>query len=298
MKPVLAAVIAPLVAILVLAGTAILVLRAAGDAPPPVPAPTAPPREPTPAEAVRAAGDVCQGYARLPDPGQPRRFSPEYTTITGASGIAIVAGPDVSPRAVEEARRTVERFFAANDLAPGLAVEEARRTVERFFAANDLAPGLAAEGAYVIVAASGQGVLDLPEFRCLDDAEARDFFDHVCGVADRADYPVVTVNEDDLLGRRTGPCGGLNILYHELGHLVMGWVLPPADYFDVRQLYQDAISAGKYRGEYAATNANEYFAEGTQAYFLHTDLAGRRNREWLRQYDPALFELLARTYGE
>ncbi len=276
MKPVLAAVIAPVVAILVLAGTAILVLRAAGDAPPPVPAPTAPPREPTPAEAVRAAGDVCQGYARLPDPGQPRRFSPEYTTITGASGIAIVAGPDVSPSAVEEARRTVERFFAANDLAPGLA----------------------AEGAYVIVAASGQGVLDLPEFRCLDDAEARDFFDHVCGVADRADYPVVTVNEDDLLGRRTGPCGGLNILYHELGHLVMGWVLPPADYFDVRQLYQDAISAGKYRGEYAATNANEYFAEGTQAYFLHTDLAGRRNREWLRQYDPALFELLARTYGE
>ncbi len=276
MKPVLAAVIAPVVAILVLAGTAILVLRAAGDAPPSVPAPTAPSGEPTPAEAVRAAGDVCQGYARLPDPGQPRRFSPEYTTITEASGIAIVAGPDVSPRAVDEARRTVERFFAANDLAPGLA----------------------AEGAYVIVAASGQGVLDLPEFRCLDDAEARDFFDHVCGVADRADYPVVTVNEDDLLGRRTGPCGGLNILYHELGHLVMGWVLPPADYFDVRQLYQDAISAGKYRGEYAATNANEYFAEGTQAYFLHTDLAGRRNREWLRQYDPALFELLARTYGE
>lgn len=277
MKPVVAAVVTPLVAILVLAGAAILVLRAADQSGPSAPSLAATSAAETPADAVRAAGDVCQGYARLPDPGEPRRFSPEYTQLTEANGIAIVAGPTVDARAVEAARSTVERFFAGN---PSLAEE------------------LAADGAYVIVAASGRGILDLPEFRCLDDAGARDFFDHVCGVADRADYPVVTVNEDDLLGRRSGPCGGLNILYHELGHLVMGWVLPPADYFEVRQLYQDAISAGKYRGEYASTNANEYFAEGTQAFFLHTDLAGRRNRDWLRRYDPALYELLARTYGE
>jgi alpha-glucosidase len=265
---------APLLAILALAGAAILVLQTASETdPPPTPAATRPSvAPPSPA----AAGNVCQGVVSLPDPGQPRRFAPEYTQITEHAGIAIVANDRVSPRAIEEARHTVERFFANNDFDQPLA----------------------AEGAYVIVAASGQGVLDLPEFRCLDEEAARDFFDHVCGVADRADYPVVTVNEDDLLGRRSGPCGGLNILYHELAHLVMGWVLPPADYFDVRQFYQDAVSAGKYRGDYAATNANEYFAEGTQAYFLHSDLAGRRDRDWLRDYDPNLFDLLARTYGE
>lgn len=268
---------ATLLAILALAGTAGVVLHSASDA---APAPARPAAEtplsratPTP---LAAAGDVCQGVARMPDPGQPRRFSPEYTQITEAAGIAIVANERVSPRAIEAARKTVERFFANNDLETNLA----------------------ADGAYVIVAASGQGVLDLPEFRCLDDREARDFFDHVCGVADSADYPVVTVNEDDLLGRRSGPCGGLNILYHELGHLVMGWALPPADYFDVRQYYADAMAAGKYRGDYAATNANEYFAEGTQAYFLHADLAGRRDRAWLRSYDPQLYDLLVRIYGE
>ncbi|MEI2659871.1 MAG: hypothetical protein V9G11_07975 [Bifidobacterium adolescentis] len=47
------------------------------------------------------------------------------------------------------------------------------------------------------------------------------------GVAHRAHYPVVTVNELDLLGSRSGPCAGLNILYHELGHLVQGWTLGP-----------------------------------------------------------------------
>lgn len=277
MKPLLAAVVAPVAAILVLAGAAVLVLRSASDAGTDAPrTQPASPAEPRTTPAALAAGDVCQGVAKMPDPGQPRRFSPEYTTVTEAAGITIVANRDVSPRAVEAAKRTVERFFASNDLEHALA----------------------ADGAYVIVAASNQGVLDLPEFRCLSETGSRDFFDHVCGVADRADYPVVTVNEDDLLGRRSGPCGGLNILYHELGHLVMGWAIPPADYFDIRQLYADAMAAGKYRGDYAATNANEYFAEGTQAYFLHADLNGRRDRAWLRSYDPDLYALLARIYGE
>lgn len=265
------------IAILALAGAGIAVLQTSDPAGGPAahPAITPTPTHAAPTIAT-AAGDVCQGVARMPDPGQPRRFAPEYTQVTEAAGIAIVANDRVSLRAIQAAKATVERFFAGNDLETPLA----------------------ADGAYVIVVASGQGVLDLPEFRCLDNAGARNFFDHVCGVADRADYPVVTVNEDDLLGRPTGPCGGIDILYHELGHLVMGWALPPADYFDVRQLYADAIAAGKYRDDYAATNANEYFAEGTQAYFLHTDPAGRRNRDWLRSYDPNLYQLLARTYGE
>ncbi|PFG73944.1 hypothetical protein [Tepidiforma thermophila] len=277
MKPLLAAILAPVAAILLLAGAAVLVLRSASDAGTDAPrTQPASPVEPRTSPTIPAAGDVCQGVAKMPDPGQPRRFSPEYTTITEAAGITIVANRDVSPRAVEAAKRTVERFFASNDLEQALA----------------------ADGAYVIIAASGQGVLDLPEFRCLAETGSRDFFDHVCGVADRADYPVVTVNEDDLLGRRSGPCGGLNILYHELGHLVMGWAIPPADYFDIRQLYASAMAAGKYRGDYAATNAEEYFAEGTQAYFLHSDLRGRRDRDWLRSYDPDLYALLARIYGE
>lgn len=225
---------------------------------------------------LTSEGNVCQGLLRRPDPSEPRVFAADYTKRVDAAGLAIVANDDVTDEALEIARETVERVFQNNDLELPLAEE----------------------GAYVIVAAPGQGVLDLPEFRCLDSARSQDYFSHVCGVADRADYPVVTVNALDLLGDHSGPCGGLNILFHELGHLVQGWTLPPADYFDVRQFFQDARNAGKYEGDYAATNANEYFAEATQSYFLDTGRLSGRGRAWLEQYDPAIYEILARTYGD
>lgn len=225
---------------------------------------------------LAAESNVCQGILHRPDPGGPRLFATEYTQRREANGITIVGNSSVDSRAMDEAAATVERLFRNNDLEEPLA----------------------AEGAYVIVADSTQGVLDLPEFRCMDRSANQDFFSHVCGVADRADYPVVTVNEDDLLGSRKGPCRGLNILFHELGHLVQGWTLGPADYIDVRLFYQDAMNAGKYRRDYAATNANEYFAEATQAYFLHSDADGRHDRDWLKAYDSQIFELLDRVFSD
>ncbi len=255
----------------------VLVIRESGAGPAPGAADT-PAAAESPSSLPRLApeGSVCQGLLRRPDPSQPRTFAPEYTKRVDAAGLAIVGNSGVSDEAIEVARQTVERVFRDNDLELPLAEE----------------------GAYVIVAAPGQGVLELPEFRCLGSAASQEYFSHVCGVADRADYPVVTVNELDLLGDRSGPCDGLNILYHELGHLVQGWALPPADYFDVRQYYQDALNRGLYAGQYAATNAFEYFADATQAYFLDADPRGGRGRVWLEHYDPAMYELVARTYGD
>ena len=264
----------PLAALL-LVGAMFLAVREAGSdvsqpASPSVEADSTPNRP-----RLESEGSVCQGYLNRPDPSGERVFADEYVTRVEVGGIYIVANADVSEEAVEAARETVERFFANNDL------EEV----------------LVDEGAYVIIADGSQGVLDLPEFRCLDSSSNQEFFTHVCGVADRADYPVVTVNERDLTGDRRGPCRGMNILFHELGHLVQGWTLEPADYFDIRQMYQDALDDGKYRGTYAATNFAEYFADGTQAYFLYVEPGGGKDRDWLRDYDPALFELLDRIYG-
>jgi len=231
---------------------------------------------PTPTAAARAPGDVCTRLLRPPEPGEPRAFHREYTQITEAEGIAVIGPAEVDPRAFDVAAETIRRVFANNDLETELA--EA--------------------GAYVIVVPRGKTVLDLPEFRCLRDDDAA-FLEDVCGVADSAgDYPVATVEERDLLGERSGPCRGLNILYHELGHLVDSWALAPADHLQVRYLYADAMRAGLYRGEYAATNSDEYFAEGTQAFFASADPEGLRDRAWLRVYDPALYEFLSRIYGE
>ena len=134
---------------------------------------------------------------------------------------------------------------------------------------------------------------------CAPNERGSNIISHACGIADRADYPVVTVQEADLIGDSRGPCEGLNILYHELGHLVQSWSLPPADWFDVKQYYAAALTAGKYKNAYAATNPNEYFAEATEAYFLHVDPRDpSKDRAWLKTYDPDIYALLERNYGK
>lgn len=235
------------------------------------------PVDATPATAARPSPDsnVCQSLLRRPDPSQPRTYPALYTKISTEKGIAILADAKVSDTAIAEAHATIARMFESNTLAEALA----------------------AEGAYVVIADSTQSILDLPEFGCLTGGAAAQV-GHACGVADRADYPVATVNELDLLGDRTGPCQGLNILFHELGHLVQGWAMAPADYFDVKIAYQAALDSGKYRNQYARTNSNEYFAEATQAFFLHVDPRAGRDRAWLKAYDPGVYAILARVYNE
>jgi hypothetical protein len=238
-------------------------------------APTAVPTQEAPDAVQRTPGSVCQGVVSRPDPNAPRTFAPQYTKQRETTaGITVVGMAGVDDRALDVAAATIDRVFRDNDLE------------ER----------LAEEGAYVIVLEPGQEVLQLPEFSCLAGGPVADILSHVCGVADRADYPVATVSQLDLLGNRRGPCGGLNILFHEIGHLVQGWTLAPADYFDIRILYQEALDAGKYRSQYAATNTNEYFAEGTQAFFDNLSVQGGRGRAWLQSYDPDLYELLVSIY--
>ncbi len=219
---------------------------------------------------------VCKSAFLRPSPDEPRDFPDFYTQRTEAMGIDIVAGPGVSSAAIARAQETLRRMFKDNHLADTLKDQ----------------------GAYIIIADESQGVLDLPEFACLADEPGSQRYTHVCGVADRADYPVATVNELDLLGNRKGPCKGLNILYHEVGHLVQGWTLEHADYIDLRVMYQEAINSGKYKGLYAERNPNEYFADGTQAYFLTADPERKLDRNWLKQNDPALYEFLSRLYGD
>ncbi len=233
---------------------------------------------PGPSVAARIAGDVCQGVLSRPGPGEPRVFSSHYTTIDEQNGIAIVASDGVDDDAVDEAKKTIERVFRNNDLEDYL-VED---------------------GAYVIITRGAESLIDLPEFSCLekDSPASAELVSHACGVADSADYPVIAVNERDLIGDRRGPCSGLNILYHELGHLVQGWSLDHIDYLDVKVLYQRALDTGLYRREYAATNPNEYFAEATQAYFLSQDRGGDKDRDWLKKYDPDLYAVIARVYGD
>jgi hypothetical protein len=260
-------------------GTAV-VLRDSEGAPASTTTPQAPEVTPSPEGSalprLTPGQNVCQGLLHVPDPSQPRAFPAEYTQRRDVLGFTILAMASVPAEALDVAVATVEDVFR---------LEETRLP-------------LVEAGAYIVVADRGQRPQDLPEFKCLVEVYGEAFFTHVCGIADRADYPVVTVNAADLLGERDGPCRGLNVLYHELGHLVHGWVLSPAEYLDVRIYYQDAVDSGRYGGgAYAMTNPGEYFAEGTQAYFTRNDRLPR-DAAWLRENDPQLYGLLQQYYGK
>lgn len=96
---------------------------------------------------------------------------------------------------------------------------------------------------------------------------------------------------------------------HELAHAyhdrVLGWSNP-----EILAAYQAAVKSGKYdkvkrrRGDdkpeteeraYALTNAQEYFAEGTEAFFGQNDFFPFTRME-LRAHDPDLFNLLMRLW--
>jgi hypothetical protein len=268
----------PVVALALVGGAAAVALMAQDVEPAPASGPPTPGPTETPAATrpqLEPEGTVCQGILHVPEPGRTREFPDEYTQVREVLGFAVVAGPDVPPEALDVAAQTLEAVFADPELRAPL--------VEK--------------GAYVAIAAPGERPQDLPEFKCLEE-ELGQTFGHLCGIADRADYPIIAVSASDLLGDENGPCRGLNILYHEIGHFVHGWVISPADYIDTRLFYQRAIDEDRYRGDsYALTSPGEYFAEGTQAYFWEND-RDPRNRMWLRMNDPDLYELLQGVYGE
>ncbi|ESO86051.1 hypothetical protein LOTGIDRAFT_235630 [Lottia gigantea] len=104
-----------------------------------------------------------------------------------------------------------------------------------------------------------------------------------------------------------------NILVHEFGHLVMGYM--PSQW---RSKINAAYSHEKYArlwkpGVYATANSAEYWAEATEAFFMattRTDVTGGTNmcgtshpcsteaqaRSYLSQHDPQLFDVLSYAY--
>src|SRR4029078_3508824 len=88
---------------------------------------------------------------------------------------------------------------------------------------------------------------------------------------------------------------GENIFVHECGHTIKKWGLEPTDASfagRVRAAYEAAMAGGLYRGVYASTNAEEYWAEGVQAYFAVSAKAQ------LLAEDPALFGILASVFAD
>ncbi|MDC0038450.1 hypothetical protein OAJ78_02205 [Gammaproteobacteria bacterium] len=118
-------------------------------------------------------------------------------------------------------------------------------------------------------------------------------------------YGTAFTRESNALELSTGSDVGNSTAVHEFAHILDRAVFSqemPAVQRDIKRAYTKAIKAGKYKGTYAATKVQEYWAEGTEAWFAtkFSDVNGKtyiKNRKELKKYDPDLAKVLKKIYG-
>lgn len=97
---------------------------------------------------------------------------------------------------------------------------------------------------------------------------------------------------------------GYDTCIHEFAHAIMGFGIDAAQRRQINDQYAKSMSAGLWRNAYAATNAQEYWAELSMWYF--GSHGGRRRLaetpagdgpDALRTYDPQGYFLLQQIYG-
>ena len=233
-------------------------------------------------------------------------YDPFYTKYADALGIPILSSGKVPDAALLVARDIVVHMLAKR---PELRAE------------------MVAKRMRVGVMALSETTTDIPEHRDrkkpppgdirLTEGEKRQY-EAGTGIAVMSDKEYwdrrarglggnpTTCAEENLLGYPGTRYYGENIFVHEFSHAIMGVAIRTADppLFDaIQAAYRAAKAKGLYKGHYAETNANEYWAEGTQWWFWS-------NFEWfdgpirlqtpedLQAYDPALYELLGRVYAD
>ncbi len=164
----------------------------------------------------------------------------------------------------------------------------------------DILRALATNNARLVVMAHNEYTTDIPEQANMTpkvywDRRAR-------GLGGR----IASCAEENMLCFPGDPYSTENILVHEFSHVIHGVALQALDStFNrrLREVYQSATNAGKWKGTYAATNPGEYWAEGVQSWFdnnrqndaLHNHVDTRPE---LKEYDPALAALCAEVFGE
>jgi hypothetical protein len=239
-------------------------------------------------------------------PPESIQHDPFYKKYADALGIAILSSERVPDAALLVARDIVIHMLAKRP---------------------DLRREMVAKGMRVGVMAVTESTTDIPEHRDrkkpppgdprLTPGEKRGY-ETGTGIAAMSDKEYwdrrarglggnpTTCAEENLLGYAGTRYYGENIFVHEFSHAIMGVAIRTADadlFANIQAAYKAAMANGLYKGHHAETNANEYWAEGTQWWFWS-------NYEWfdgktrlqtpddLWAYDPTLYTLLDRVYAD
>jgi len=265
-------------------------------------------------ELVRTAFDLKPGQdwrysflRKLPNvAAPPARFKvdPYYTKFTWAREFTVV-GRQASDAALLKANDTIRKLFAYR---------------------HDILKALIADGVRLVVLGRNESIADLPEYRNLKHTN------HIDLLARTLDYTpetkLLVVGEENMMADPRQPNVGDNQVIRVFAKALYqvaatrpvdpNWEKPGREVqqyelrvkrldlqFDERlkQVYERAISAGKWKGTAAVHDRVAYWAEGVLAYFdaLGQDAAPHdaahpiSTREALKDYDLDLYALVNET---
>ena len=235
-------------------------------------------------------------------PVQGFRFDPPdeagvpafYTQRVSAGGFPIVASAQVNPYALKEAAYLVDLMLAKRP---------------------DVRAAMIQSGARLSILAWNEFTCDQPEWKWLaatpvpdfPGVPARDYRDaRARGMGGSLTDPFCSCAEENLLAYTGDPYSQENILIHEFAHNMHLRGLSNVDpTFDarVKQAYDSAMKAGRWKGKYASVNHHEYFAEGVQSWFDDNrendhDHNHVNTRAELLAYDPGLAALCREVFGD
>jgi hypothetical protein len=226
---------------------------------------------------------------RVGPPPASLGLSPFYRKHLDAAGIPVLGSEKVSDAAILESKAIVVRMTSKRPDVLRAMIERKTR---------------------VAIMARTEVTTDVPEHADLPKAFPKTDWNRRCrGVGATPARPACSGAEENVLQEDRDGYRGESILIHEFGHsmLTMGVEFAePAFKADLVTAYKDAIAKGLYRKTYAATNVEEYWAEGVQDWFdanrksspadgIHNEIA---TRDQLKEYDPALAGLLTRVFGD
>ena len=226
----------------------------------------------------------------IPEPVPPSvavrttfNLDPFYKQWVDVEGFPIVASAKVNPYALKEAAWLIRQMIGhRQDILQALAKNNVRFAVMAY---NEL-------------------TTQIPEHSDLQpdyywDRRAR-------GLGPTPVRPAVSCGEENLLNYPGDPYWNENILVHEFAHAIhlMGLnTVDPSFDSQLKNAFDAAVRRGLWAGTYAMTDKEEYWAEGTQSWFdtnrANDDLHNHVDtRDKLKEYDPALAELLTEVFGD
>ncbi len=222
----------------------------------------------------------------VPPPAAVRKafdLDPFYQQWIDVEGLPVIASAKVNPYALKEAAWLIRQMIGhRKDVLQALAQNEVRFAV---MAHNEITTQIPEHS-------------DLqPDFYW--DIRAR-------GLGPTPSNPATSCGEENLLNYQGDPYITENILIHEFSHAIHLMGLNTVDpSFDQRleETYNAAVNKGLWKGTYAITNREEYWAEGTQSWFNTNGVNDCQHnhvntREKLKVYDPALAGMLTEIYGD